>query len=114
MILKRIFFYSVLILLPYLIMEGVFRLLPVSSPPYILPVTSENPVAHFQPNVDYLYSKGWDFSIRARKRSNNFGYNNVSDYHPDEATPLLMVIGDSMVESHQVDAGKSAAEILNS
>ena len=113
MILKKILFNSVLILLPFLIMEGVFRLLPVSHPPYILPVSSENPVAHFQPNVDYLFSKGWDFSIRARKRSNNFGYTHVSDYHPDETTPLLMVIGDSYVEAHAVDAGKSAAEILN-
>lgn len=113
MFLKRIFFHSVLVLLPFLIIEGVFRLLPVSHPPYILPVTSENPVAHFQPDVDYLFSKGWDFSIRARKRSNNFGYINVSDYRPDEATPLLMVIGDSYVEAHAVAAGRSAAEILN-
>jgi len=114
MILKRMFFYSVLILLPFLVMEGVFRLLPVSYPPYILPVSSENPVAHFQPNVDYLFSAGWNFSIRAKKRSNNFGYDNVSDYRPDEATPLLMVIGDSFVEAREVDAGKSAAELLNS
>lgn len=61
-----------------------------------------------------MFSKGWDFSIRARKRSNNFGYNNISDYRPDETTPLLMVIGDSFVEAHAVDAGKSAAELLNS
>jgi hypothetical protein len=114
MILKRIFFYLVLILLPFLIMEGVFRLLPVSNPPYILPVSAEHPVAQLQPNVDYLYSHGWNFSIRARKRSNNFGYVNASDYHPEEATPLLMVIGDSFVESQSVDAGKSAAEILHS
>lgn len=113
-ILKRIFFYSVLVLLPFAIMEGVFRLLPVSHPPYILPVSAENPVAHFQPNVEYLYSSGWNFSITANKRSNNFGYINLSDYHPDEATPLLMVIGDSFVEAHEVGAGKSAAEILNS
>jgi len=112
-ILKTTFFYSVLILLPFLIMEGVFRLLPVSNPPYILAVSSENPVAHFQPNVDYLYSSGWNFSIRANKRSNNYGYINLSDYHPEDATPLLMVIGDSFVESHSIDAGKSAAEILN-
>lgn len=113
-ILKRIFFYSVLALLPFAIMEGVFRLLPVSYPPYILPVSSENPVARFQPNVDYLFSAGWNFAIRAKKHSNNFGYNNLSDYHPDEATPLLMVIGDSFVEAREVDAGKSAAELLNS
>jgi hypothetical protein len=95
-------------------MEGVFRLLPVSYPPYILPVSSENPVARFQPDVDYLFSAGWNFSVRADKHSNNFGYINASDYRTHEATPLLVVIGDSFVEAHQVDAGKSAAEILHS
>ena len=111
---KTAFFYLILILLPFAIMEGIFRLLPVSSPPYILPVTAQNPVARFQPDIAYLFSKGWDFAIRARKRSNNFGYNNISDYRPEETTPLLMVIGDSYVEAHTVDAGKSAAELLNS
>jgi hypothetical protein len=111
---KTAFFYLVLILLPFSMMEGVFRLLPVSSPPYILPVTAQHPVARFQPGIDYVFSKGWDFSIRTRKRSNNFGYNNVSDYRQDDTTPLLMVIGDSFVEAHSVDAGKSAAELLHS
>jgi hypothetical protein len=101
------------IVIPFLILEGIFRLLPVSYPPYILSVSAEHPVAHFQPNVEYLYSAGWNFAIRARKRSNNYGYNNLSDYRPDEATPLLVVVGDSFVEASQVDAGKSAAERLN-
>lgn len=100
-------------LLPFLVMEGVFRLLPVSYPPYILPVSSEDPVAHFQPHIDYFFSEGWNFSIQAEKRTNNFGYVNASDYRTDEATPLLVVIGDSFVEAHQLDAGKSAAEILH-
>ena len=112
--LKKIFFYSILILLPFLIMEGIFRLLPVSNPPYVLPVSSQSPVAHFQPGVDYIFSKGWNFSIIAHKNSNNFGWNNVADYRPGETTPLLVVIGDSYVEAHAVDAGKSAPELLDS
>lgn len=95
-------------------MEGIFRLLPVSNPPYVLPVSSQNPVAHFQPDVEYLFSKGWNFSIIARKKSNNFGWNNIADYRAGETTPLLMVIGDSYVEAHGVDAGKSAPEVLDS
>ena len=110
---KRIFFHSVLILLPFLVMEAVFRLLPVSDSRDVLAVSSQDPVARMRPNTDYLFSKGWNFSIVARKHTNNFGYNNVSDYHPDQTTPLLMVIGDSFVEGYAVDAGKSAAEILN-
>ena len=111
---KKAFFYCVLILLPFVIMEGFFRLLPVSNPPYLLPVTAEHPVVHYQPNIEYLSSGGWNFSIRTRMRTNNFGYNNLWDYHPEDTTPLLMVIGDSFVEAMTVDSGKSAAEILNS
>ena len=111
---KKAFFYCVLILLPLLIMEGFFRLLPVSNPPYLLPVSAEHPVVHYQPNIEYLSSGGWNFSIRTRMRTNNFGYNNLWDYHPEDTTPLLMVIGDSFVEAMTVDSGKSAAEILNS
>ena len=43
---KTAFFYLVLILLPFSMMEGVFRLLPVSAPPYILPVTAQIGRAH--------------------------------------------------------------------
>ena len=111
---KRAFFYCVLILLPFLIMEGFFRLLPVSNPPYLLPVSAEHPVVRYQPNIEYLSSGGWNFSIRTRMRTNNFGYNNLWDYHPEDTTPLLMVIGDSFVEALTVDSGKSAAEVLNS
>jgi len=111
---KRAFFYCVLILLPFLIMEGFFRLLPVSNPPYLLPVSAEHPIVRYQPNIEYLSSGGWNFSIRTRMRTNNFGYNNLWDYHPEDTTPLLMVIGDSFVEALTVDSGKSAAEVLNS
>ena len=110
---KKAFFYCVLILLPFLIVEGFFRLLPVANPPYLLPVSAEHPVVHYQPNIEYLSSGGWNFSIRTRNRTNNFGYNNLLDYHPEDTSPLLMVIGDSFVEALTVDSGKSAAEILN-
>jgi hypothetical protein len=111
---KKAFFYCVLILLPFVIMEGFFRILPVSNPPYLLPVSAAHPVVHYQPNIEYLSSGGWNFSIRTRMRTNNFGYNNLWDYHPEDTTPLLMVIGDSFVEALTVDSGKSTAEILNS
>jgi hypothetical protein len=104
---------ALMVVVPFLVLEGTFRLLPVSHPPYLLPVSAQTPVAHFQPNVDYRYSAGWNFAVQSRKRSNNFGYANSADYQPGEATPLLMVIGDSFVEAQEVDAGASAAEVLH-
>jgi hypothetical protein len=103
-----------LVLLPLVAIEGAFRLLPVSKPPYILPVSAQAPVAHFQPNMDYVYSRDWNFSVRTDKRSNNFGFINQADYRPEETTPLLVMIGDSYVEAHTIAPGKSAAELLHS
>jgi hypothetical protein len=113
-ILKAIGLYALLaIVVPFALLEVAFRFLPVSYPPHLLPVSAQDPVTRFQPNVDYQYSSGADFDIRTHKRSNNFGYNHIADYRPQERTPLLMVIGDSFVEAQAVDAGKSAAEILH-
>jgi len=102
-----------LLVIPFLILEGAFRLLPVADPPYLLPVNAANPVARFEPNRDYVYGANWNFAIRSHKHSNNYGFNHYADYDPQAKTPLLAVIGDSFVEAHEVDAGKSAAELLH-
>lgn len=111
---KTLSSHLLLIVIPFLFLELAFRALPVSNPPYILPVNSTSPVARLQPNVDYVYSQGWNFFIKTHNHSNNFGYANKYDYDPDANSPLLMVVGDSYVQADQVDAGKSAPELLNS
>jgi len=113
-LLKVLGLYTLLLLvIPFLILEGAFRLLPVADPPYLLPVNAANPVARFEPNRDYVYGANWNFAIRSHKHSNNYGFNHYADYDPQAKTPLLAVIGDSFVEAHEVDAGKSAAELLH-
>jgi hypothetical protein len=113
-ILRQTLLYAfLLVVAPLLILEGAFRLLPVRTTPSLQPVTAENPVPRLTPNVEYLYSADWNFAIQSRKRTNNFGYNHVADYRPAAGTPLLTVIGDSFVEAYQIDAGKSAPELLN-
>src|SRR5437764_11165708 len=101
------------VLIPFTLLEGAFRLLPVSSPPPIEPVTPEQPIAHFAPRADYVYGASWNFAIRSHKHTNNYGFNHYADYDPRATTPLFAVIGDSFVEAHEVDAGKSAAELLH-
>ena len=113
-LLKIVALYVLLaVIIPFALVEGIARLLPVASPPPLQAVTPADPIAHFQPNTEYVYSTGWNFAIHSRKRSNNYGFNNIADYHPEEKTPLFMVIGDSFVEAHEVDAGESSAELLN-
>ena len=104
---------AALVLLPFLVLEGAFRLLPVSDPPAVLPVSAGQPVARLQPNVEYLYSRDWNFSVTAPKRSNNFGYIHRADYRPEQKSPLMLVIGDSFVEANVVRIGRSAAELLH-
>lgn len=112
--LKKLALYAFLAgVLPLAILEVAVRFLPVSSPPYLLPVSAEQPVPRFQPGVQYQYSWGPDFAVQALKRSNNYGYTHFADYQAEDRSPLLMVIGDSFVEAQAVDMGKSAAELLH-
>lgn len=112
--LRKLGLYALLVLvLPLVLLELGMRLAPVSSPPYLLPVSAANPVPRYQANVDYSYSWGPDFELVTAKRSNNYGYAHAADYRPEATTPLLMVIGDSFVEAQQVNAGKSAPELLH-
>jgi hypothetical protein len=110
---RAVLFPLITIALPIAALEGVFRLLPVSDPPPIMPVSAADPVVRFAANVDYVYSKGWNFSIVAWKRSNNYGYINQRDYDRRECDYLLVVIGDSFVEGYQIQAGRTAAELLD-
>ena len=100
---------GLLVLLPFALLEGAFRLLPVAALPPILPVSEAAPVARFQPNVEYPYSRDWNFSIVTRKRSNNYGFINAADYRPEERTPLMALIGDSLIE-----AGEKSMELARS
>lgn len=102
-----------LVLLPFALLEAAFRLLPVSAPPPLQPVDARTPVARFAPDVDYRYSRDWNFSIVTRKRSNNYGFIQATDYHARQDAPLMAVIGDSFVEANAVDAGQAIAEVLD-
>ena len=113
-LLKVVGLYTLLVVvIPLLILESALRVMPVASPPYLQPVNAANPVARFEPNKDYVYGANWNFAIRTHKHSNNYGFNHYADYDPRARTPLLAVIGDSFVEAHEVDVGKSAAELLH-
>jgi hypothetical protein len=104
---------TALLLAPLLVLEGAFRFLPVAYLPQIQPVSAQTPVARFEPNVDYRYSRDWNFSVVTRKRSNNYGFINALDYQPEARSPLLAVIGDSLVEANQVAVGESVSERLH-
>lgn len=102
-----------LLLTPLLLLEAAFRFMPVAYLPRIEPVNESAPMARFQPNVDFRWSRDWNFSVVTRKHTNNYGFVSAIDYRPEERTPLLAIVGDSLVEANQVDAGRSVAELLH-
>jgi len=109
---KRKIFFTVTLCIPFIVLEVLFRLLPVSYPPYILEVNEKNPVARYQTSTDYLWSKGFDFNIVTRKHTNNLGFVNDYDYARSNLDPLMVVIGDNFVEAQQIANAESMSGIL--
>ena len=87
--------------------EIVLRFLPVQSGLRTMPVNAENPVFHFTPNRDVTFSRGWNFDMLNHRRVNNAGWVNDQDYHHQDDTPLLAVVGDSYVEAMMVPYAKT-------
>ena len=85
-----------------LLLEGILQFLPVNSGLRMRAVNAAQPILHFEPNCNYVFSRGWDFSIVNTGRINNFGFVNDEDYVPQSQTPLIAVIGDSYIEAVMV------------
>jgi len=69
--------------------EVVLRFLPVASGTRTLAVNAQNPVFHFTPNRDFVFSTGWDMDLANRGHVNNAGFLNDQDYGKEDARPLL-------------------------
>src|SRR5262245_11314421 len=82
--------------------EILLRFLPVQSGLRSQPVTAENPIFHYTPERDVIFSRGWNFDMVNRRRVNNAGWVNDQNYPPHEQTPLLAIVGDSYVEALMV------------
>lgn len=98
---------------PLFVAEIVLRFLPVCEGSNRSPVNQADPIAHGPKNRDFIWSKGWNFSIQANKHSNNYGYCNDQDYVKNLDEPLMVVIGDSFIEALQVDNHKTCFGILS-
>lgn len=90
------------LLLAFLLLEGVFRLLPVNEGFYRMPVNVDNPILRSKPNRDFTWSSDWRFSVVNEVHTNNDGFVSDLKYVADARSPLMAVIGDSFVEAVQV------------
>jgi hypothetical protein len=85
-----------------LVAEVVLNFLPVATGLGSLPVSSESPVLHYEPNRNYVFSQGWNLEHVNRGHVNNAGWVNDQDYRKDDPTPLIAIVGDSFIEAQMV------------
>jgi hypothetical protein len=94
---------AALVVLAYLaVIEVVLRFLPVATGLHSVAVNDAQPLFHFEPNRDFVYSRGWNLREVVRGRVNNAGWVNDQDYLRDDKLPLIAVIGDSYIEAQMV------------
>ena len=82
--------------------EAVLRFLPVATGLHSVAVDEAQPIFQFEPNRDFVYSRGWNLRDVVRGRVNNAGWVNAQDYVRDNKLPLIAVIGDSYIEAQMV------------
>jgi len=82
-------------------LEITLRFLPVSTATGTVAVDEHNPIVRFTPNQQFVFSKGWHFSIVNAGRINNYGFINDQDYtkHDAAGPGPVVIIGDSFVEA---------------
>jgi hypothetical protein len=90
------------VLVPVALAEIALRFLPVSGGLMAVAVNEKDPVFHFTPNRQTIWSRDWNFTIVNRIHLNNAGYVNDQDYDKADARPLCAVVGDSYVEASMV------------
>ena len=97
------------VLAPLVGAELLLRFLPVYDSAKRTPVNEEDPIARFEPNREFTWSRDWNFSIYNTVQVNNAGFVSDVDYHADAPGPLLAVVGDSFVEALMVPYRQTCA-----
>jgi hypothetical protein len=96
--------------------EILLRFLPVAGSLFVAPVTPKDPIYHFAPNREFIFSRDWNLTLVNRGRINNDGWINNQDYQRGGSPPVLAIIGDSyiaaaMVPYAQTVQGRIAEEL---
>lgn len=92
-----------------LLLELMFRMLPVAAAPRVEPPTVNDPIQRYAANAQFTWSRGWNFQDVVRGRTNAQGFVADYDYDAASASPLVAVIGDSFIEAFHVGFQRSLA-----
>lgn len=99
----------------FIIIEIVFRILPVSDSYKVQPINKKNPNYHFAKNREVTKQIGFNFKHVNSKKINNYGFFSDEDYLKNDSRKqnLVAVIGDSYVQASQVKNSDAFPSILN-
>lgn len=103
-IIKFVLYLIYLIIVVFILLEIIFRVVPVSDSLKVKPVNMENPIRRFEENRDITKQIGFNFSHVNKKHINNYGYLTNRDFSSKTVNkrPVIAVVGDSYVEALQV------------
>jgi hypothetical protein len=90
-----------------LLLELLFRMLPVAAAPRVEPPTVNDPIQRYAANAPFTWSRGWNFQDVVRGRTNAQGFVADHDYDAAATSPLVAVIGDSFIEAFHVGFQRS-------
>ncbi len=90
-----------------ILLEAIFRFLPVAVAPPVQAPTPANPIQRYAPNTQFTWSLGSDFHVVVHGRTNAQGFVADYDYDANATTPLVAVVGDSYVEALMVPFAES-------
>jgi len=94
-------------------LELVLRFLPVGNAVLLAEVASDPAVKRYRPGSEIVWSAGWNFALRTRKRVDSLGYTNDQPMPSPRNVPAMVIIGDSYVEALQVDNRQAHHALLN-
>jgi len=95
------------------LLEVLFRLLPVNNAPLLTRIDQRYGLKHFIPEETHIWSAGTTFAFHTRKKSNNLGFLSDYDYLLTSPLPLMVIIGDSYVEAAQVENPRTHHNLLH-
>ena len=96
-----------------LLLEVIFRLLPVSDTLSTQNVNIQNPILRYQPNKIITRQTGYNFQHIVKKKINNLGFFNDADFNDSDLNNHILIIGDSYVEALQVENKNTVTGLLN-
>lgn len=97
-------------IVPLVCLEIFLQILPVAHDgARRMPVNEANPIARFEPDRKFTWSRDWNFSLFNDVKVNNVGFVSDFDYDANASRPLLAVIGDSYVEAFMIPYRQTCA-----